>query len=91
MIKDFHDKKGFDEHERFQQWRRKNPSGFFINIKSPNNLMIHSVPCSHSGNTEWEAGEWGTLTKNRKICSTSAEELQIWATEHNLKKCRDCM
>jgi hypothetical protein len=93
MIKEFPDKNGPDEHERFQRWRRENPSGFFINYKSPNNLMIHSVPCSHSGDTEWEVGEWGTLTKKRKICSTSEEKLQQWAAEHNLalKKCRDCM
>jgi hypothetical protein len=95
MTIEFHDKNGPDEHERFQQWRRENHSGFFINCKSPNNMMIHTVSCSHSGDTEWgRDGEWGSLTKNRKICSTNPEELRVWAGKNSgaaLKKCRDCM
>ena len=93
MIVEFYDKTNGDDHEKFQQWRRENDNGFFINIKSSNNIMLHRVHCPHPGGTEWEKGEWGSLTKNRKICSTDKNELLNHAKKKyttDLKVCRDC-
>ena len=94
-MKEFHDNNGICEHDIFQQWRKENPLGFFINIKSPNNLMIHKVDCRHSGDPDWEAGRnnWGNLTKSKKVCSANETELEKWVVDQglSLKKCRDCM
>ncbi len=93
MIVEFYDKINGDDHEKFQRWRRENDEGFFINIKSSNNLMLHRVHCLHPGSTDWKKGEWGSLTKNRKICSTDKKDLSNWAKQNykaSLKVCRDC-
>jgi hypothetical protein len=93
MIEEFHDKINGDDHENFQRWRRTNETGFFINIKSSNDVMLHRVICRHPRSTDWEKGEWGTLTKNRKVCSTDKNTLLNWVKKYcsaSLKLCRDC-
>ncbi len=55
--------------------------------------MLHRVSCSHPGNTEWEAGEWGSLTRTRKVCSTDRRELAQWVQRQGqrvLSECNDC-
>jgi hypothetical protein len=97
MIVEFQDKNGESAHSDFQNWRRGNENGFFINVKSKNDVMLHRVSCSHPGNTEWQPEEnekWGSLTKNRKVCSDDVQELQDWAREKysaaKLKMCNSC-
>lgn len=93
---EFHDKVDEDSHARFQRWRSDNFSnGFFLNYKSPGNIMLHRSPCWHHGDTDWAAGEdgWGSLTKFKKVCSLDRVELEHWANEHGsgtLKKCQHC-
>jgi hypothetical protein len=89
-----HDKLQPDAHNLFQQWRRNNPAGYFINYKGQNNTMLHHVSCSHIGDTEYDGAEWGSLTKRMKICSTDKRELQQWAESAgvtDLKECKDCL
>ncbi len=92
MISEFRDEGDKNRHEAFQQWRRANNAGFFINCKSEKSAMLHSALCPHSGNTDWEKGDWGSLTANRKLCSENREELVAWAREHGmaLAVCSDC-
>ena len=95
MVVQFKDTQDTFGHEKFQNWRRQNESGFFVNVKSSTNLMLHRTICSHHGDSEWkrETG-WGSLTRSRKICSDSMEELQQLITEEygrsKLKMCTDC-
>ena len=93
MIDLFDDVTNPDAHENFQQWRRENDAGFFINLKSKNNLILRRVHCSHPGGTDWEKGGDGSLTTNPKICSSDKNELLRWAKYKfaaSLKVCRDC-
>ncbi len=97
MIVEFHDGNGESAHNDFQDWRRENESGFFINVRSRDDQMLHRASCSHAGNTEWKPedhDDWGSLTKSRKICSTDIRELQDRIEEEGgiiiLKVCGDC-
>ncbi len=85
--------------EQFQEWRRNNPSGFFVNCKSANDLMLHRANCWHHGDTQTGPEEWGSLTAKLKVCSTNRRELEEWAEKWalthgkaplNLKLCSDC-
>lgn len=93
MLIEFHDKVDKGAHDKLQEWRRENNYGFFINCKSKNSMMLHGALCPHPGDTEWEEGEWGSLTRSKKVCSTNREELVSWANKNSvakLKVCRDC-
>jgi hypothetical protein len=93
MVSEFFDDEREDAHEAFQLWRQENPTGFFINCRATGSWMLHRVNCPHHGNTEWQAGEWGSLTKRRKVCSAKRQELVEWARQRGattLKTCSDC-
>jgi len=95
VAKIFQDKDYGDTHAAFQQWRRHNPEGYFLNLKSSRNAMLHRTLCPHTGDTEWGHGEegYGSLTRSKKICSENSRELEEWAAKNvaeSLKKCRDC-
>jgi hypothetical protein len=92
VIVEFRDGAEKDEHARFQGWRRANNDGFFLNCKSRKDVMLHKTLCPHSGDTDWEKGEAGSLTSNRKICSEIREELVSWARRSGvrLSLCNDC-
>jgi hypothetical protein len=82
-------------HQEVQEWRRKNQTGFLINLKSPNDAVLHCTICPHLGDTEWEAGRknWGSLGNKTKICSSLQTELTDWSKENlgmPLKRCRSC-
>ena len=89
---EFHNDGGESTHDKFQDWRRANDNGLFINVKSENNAMLHQSLCPHSGNTYFEEGAEGSLTNKLKICSNNREELLNWAIRKGitLKLCRDC-
>jgi hypothetical protein len=93
MMSDFFDDDREEAHKAFQLWWQDNPAGFFINCKAARDWMLHRVNCLHPGSTDWQAGEWGSLTKRRKVCSTNRQELVKWARQHgtsSLKTCSDC-
>lgn len=95
MIAEFQDAQNTFDHEKFQTWRRQNDGGFFVNVKSPTNLMLHRTVCPHHGDSEWERETgWGSLTRSRKICSDSVAELQKSIAEKysaaKFKMCADC-
>ena len=80
-------------HEQFQQWRRSNPGGFFINCKTRTTWMLHRVDCEHLVNTTWKQDGVGSLTKQKKICSTVSFELLMFANQQpgvRFTKCADC-
>jgi hypothetical protein len=96
MIETFFDRDDDNAHDHFQRWRSRYwDDGFFLNYKSPNNVMLHRSPCPHLGDTDWARAEYGfhSLTRSKKVCSTDRRELEQWAREHtasSLKRCRDC-
>lgn len=92
MIGIFKDDMNEDAHDRFQRWRNANQDGFFVNQKSGRSAMLHVASCPHAGNTAWARGDWGSLTRNRKICSSDKEELLNWArnVQIPIKHCSDC-
>lgn len=84
---------GDKAHDEFQAWRQDNPTGFFVNCKTQGSWMLHRVTCPHPGGTDWRTGEWGNLTKRRKICSTDRQELLELARQKGisaLTRCSDC-
>ena len=92
MPKVFWDKQDNDAHDHFQNWRRANDGiGLFINVKSMKRGMLHKVLCPHPGDTTF-SNESQSLTRKRKVCSTSREELERWAAEKSLTltSCGDC-
>jgi len=72
---EFRDDAEKEAHDSFKRWRRANNDGFFVNCKSGKSVTLHHALCPHSGDTDWEKGKWGSLTRNRKICSDTREEL----------------
>lgn len=92
MIQEFSNDTQQDAHRQFQQWRRAHPTGFFINRKSRTTYLLHTALCRHPGDTEWGADIGASLTRNRKICSTSITDLEAWALSRglSLRHCQDC-
>jgi hypothetical protein len=96
VIETFFDRDEKDAHAKIQGWRARHWSdGYFVNFKSPNNVMLHRSPCPHLGDTDWASAEqgFGSLTRSKKICSTDSRELERWTSENvtsALKRCQDC-
>ncbi len=94
MVSEFCDDDDADAHNMFQHWRADNPAGFFINCRASDGWMLHRVRCpQHLGDTDWEAGEKGGLTRIRKACSTDRRHLTEWARQRGhatLKECSNC-
>jgi hypothetical protein len=93
MVREFCDDDQPEAHESFQRWRADNQAGYFINCRRSGGWMLHLVTCAHAGEADWPIGEWGSLTRIRKACSTDAAELRRWALERgqiHLNECSDC-
>jgi hypothetical protein len=96
MIETFFDRDDEDAHDDFQRWRSRHWSdGYFLNYKSPNNVMLHRSPCPHLGDADWTRAEYRfhSLTRTKKVCSTDPRELEQWMDENAkaaLKRCLDC-
>ena len=91
MITIFHDKDDPEAQAKFERWRQTTSHGYYINYRSRSNLMIHRVGCPHD--TPWNQ-KWGSLTRTKKMCSSSEDALAEWvrANAHApLKRCSDCM
>jgi hypothetical protein len=90
MITIFHDQTDPEAQDKFERWRQTTAYGYYINYRSPRNIMIHRVGCPHD--TPWNQ-KWGSLTKTKKVCSNSEDELGEWARANAytpLKRCADC-
>jgi len=93
VVSEFFDGDKSDAHDAFQRWRADNPAGFFANCRASGGWMLHRVGCAHPGSTEWEAGQWGSLTRVRKACSNDLRALIEWARQKgqpSLRECSDC-
>jgi len=76
----------------FQAWYDANPGGFYINMKNPQQGMLHAVGCPHLGNPrEWTAGPFDSC-RRRKVCDLDRRALVRWAQELRvtLTPCSDC-
>ena len=74
--------------DKFLKWTGQNTGAFFLNIKSPNDIMLHKVPCGH-----FVFKEEVNLARHKKVCSSNRRELEIWADNHGnarLKICSTC-
>jgi hypothetical protein len=88
----FHDVTPGDSHRAFQDWRKANLDGFFLNCRATSSALLHRAGCRHHGDMEWDAAPEGSLTKHAKICATHADALRQWASDHGfvLSECSDC-
>jgi hypothetical protein len=82
-------------HDRIQQWRHANPSGFIVKVKNHSVGNLHRSDCrSHFGDTDWPEGRpnWGSLGNTTKILAHSVEDARAWAKQSGstLVRCRDC-
>jgi hypothetical protein len=85
---------GGDAHEEFQEWRRNNPDGFFLNRRPSGKYMLHHVSCHHLGDPWWKVADWGrSLTHSRKICCVDYGALEKWAADQGdaVVDCQDCI
>lgn len=90
MVQEFADADGAQAHEAFQRWRQETPSGYFINCRSESDGMLHRAPCGHHGVTDTGPEAWGSLTRHRKVCSVSLQELLAWAERTKMKPLQRC-
>jgi len=92
MITQFSDKEQPDAHGLFQEWRRKNPDGFLLTMKSQKKFFLHRANCDHLDDDVSESADW-SRTKKLKICSSSRFELREWANNNqvNVTDCSDCL
>ena len=95
MIEIFHDKEDDDAHIKFHRWRHRR-DGWYLNPKSSRVLKLHSAKCSHLSNQYRDHGmtkhNGASMTKTKKICSTSRQELEGLALNEGakLEHCPDC-
>lgn len=99
MITEFSDTLQANAHPLFQDWRFKNPEGFFITPKKKNSYLLHHVGCHHIGSPFWDGtveesrGGQYSLTSSKKTCSTDPNELLKWLADRKLSytTCNHCI
>jgi hypothetical protein len=93
MITEFHDQINSKAHRSIQAWRDEHAKGFFFNCKTETDWMMHTSSCPHHGKIDLSGKSRDSLTKKKKICSTSWKELQAHARKNSVKgskQCHDC-
>jgi hypothetical protein len=95
MIAEFSDKLQPDAHDKFQEWRRKNPDGFLLAMKTKKKCFLHRASpgeCSHLDDDTSTSADWSRV-KKPKICSLDRAELQAWARRHevSVEDCSNCI
>ena len=80
-----------EKHTEFQTWRQEHPDGFFLNC-TPGRWMFHRTGCAHSGSVDWLGNDNSTLTRVRKACSSTLQDLRNWAkaNSESVVSCSDC-
>jgi hypothetical protein len=84
----FHKAEGDNPHERFLKWVSENPHGFFVNRRTPNDMMLHRVTCH-----QLTSSQPHEITASLLICSPDRKELEDWVGEQGLiplKLCDGC-
>jgi len=72
-------------HEAFVDWIGGNPTGFVINCKSSQNIMMHLATCGHFK----PLSEWAKAN-SLKACSLDRTKLENWAEVEGLKGLKHC-
>jgi accessory colonization factor AcfC len=92
MITEFSDKMQADAHSQFQEWRRKNPDGFLLTMKTQKKYVLHRALCDHFDDDTSDSADW-SRTKKPKICSLERAELRAWASQRevDVQDCNDCI
>lgn len=102
MIVEFIDLPGQKFHDRFQDWRREHQTrrnACFLAFHGKNKAFLHAVDCWHTGSIDWDGyrvkgnKKWlFSLTKNRKVCADSLNQLLSWAAQENISvsRCSHC-
>jgi hypothetical protein len=94
MLSIFHDQLDPEAHARFQEWRRANQDGFFLNRKTLRSGLLHRVDCWHPAGPDsgLDAGGTGSLTRVLKVCSLRADRIRRWALENGVavRSCSHC-
>jgi len=87
-------RKFIDDDQGYEAWTASHPNGYVINIQrslNPADGRLHRASCltingrPARGRT-W-TGEW------IKVCSSSAQDLEIWAhtnVSHSIRRCGTC-
>jgi hypothetical protein len=88
-VKVFHDSADRPAAVQFRAWCEKHPRGYYLNATSSDSFMVHKSGCPHVG----VLAHGNSPTSNRKICSSSDEDLVKWASDQGsmVLKCRTCM
>lgn len=76
-------------HRDFVHWIETNPQGFVLNVKGPQDVVLHRATCGH-----FKPYDWANQANHRKVCSTVRTELEHLAEVEGvgtLRKCRDCL
>lgn len=93
MIAEFFDRDGRVEHDDFKRWCRENEGGVFLTFKAKAKAKLHvSGGCHHNGGGLWLYDGLVSITAARKVCSTEAGELMLWASQHAVEWewCKHC-
>ncbi len=91
-LEKFRDSRSTSAHDAFQRWRERNPDGFFLNLRTSAQAMLHCTHCGHFEDPARElSGDWN-LTAKKKVCAMTIAVLTEWAGEHEIELvvCRDC-
>ncbi len=74
---------GADDNEGFKEWLRANRGGFYLNLISSTEGMIHAVGCDHLWDKDFDTKQ--NLTRATKVASLSVDELRTYAKDHRIE------
>jgi hypothetical protein len=83
---------GEDAQDAFQQWQEANRGGFYINLKTKSQGMLHKVGCGHVGQPgDWDP-DFGDVARRAKVCHRDRAALLSWAQREGVvvNHCADC-
>jgi hypothetical protein len=79
-------------HNKFHQWRKRNPRGMYLALVTKRRANLHGTPCHHMGTRKWSLGDKSSLTKKLKVLGDGPGSLNRWASERGIgiHVCYDC-
>lgn len=80
-------RKESEDDELFNRWYQSAGEKYFLNWRSPQQAMLHRVPCPH-----YVFGSEVRLANTPKVCAVTIARLREWAAEHGVtvSPCTDC-